>query len=97
MHLGGPEETNAVDETLLVEIVEAVAEQKGVDPLDIDEQLYDIVDPEALAILFRGTESTEGHVLFEMAGVQVRVSAEYEVSTQEVPETRCSGGHIAGV
>ena len=40
--------TRDPDDDLSWHIVAAVAEEHGVDPFDIDERLYDVVDVEAL-------------------------------------------------
>lgn len=60
-------------------IVAAVADAKGVDPLDLDQRLNDVVDPDALERLFRdahpGEGRTSGHVAFTLADCEVTVSA----------------------
>lgn len=67
-------------EDVTVDVVRAVAERKGVEPTDIDERLYEAIDPEALARLFAGTD--RGHVTFEFAGVSVEVTAAGDVSAR---------------
>lgn len=76
-------------------IVTAVAEAKGVDPLDL-EPLYTDIDADALNQLFRpsvGSPPTSMEVRFPMAGCQVVVHADGEVvvtrpaANDEGPET----------
>ena len=72
-------------------VVVAVAEQNGVDPLDLDERLYDCIDPDALDTLFASTgRDACGAVQFVMAGCHVEVSARRRVTVerfQEEPST----------
>ena len=42
------------------EIVEEVAAREGVDPLDLDAQLYDVIDADALNSLTEGREEEPG-------------------------------------
>lgn len=48
-----PEET----ESLSVTIVEAVAKAKGISAENLDDRLFDVVDPDALDRLFRPTDA----------------------------------------
>lgn len=62
-------------------VVTAVAEAKGVDPLDL-EPLYNVVDPDALNAMYRpsgSAPSTDVEVSFSMAGCEVVVHADGEV------------------
>ncbi|WP_222920140.1 HalOD1 output domain-containing protein [Natrinema sp. SYSU A 869] len=59
------------------QIVEAVAAQKEVDPLDL-QPLYEIVDPEALEALFAPTSAgteRDGRIEFTYAGCRVTLAA----------------------
>ena len=72
-------------ETVSEAVVDAVADAKGVDPLDLD-PLYDTVDPDALDSIFRhasGTASAE--LTFEMAGCEVLVREAGEVVVTSTP------------
>jgi len=51
-------------------ILSRVAEREGVDELDLDPPLFDVIDPDALESLFRGTR---GMVRFEYHGYDVTV------------------------
>jgi hypothetical protein len=66
------------------EIVRTVAETKNVDPLELDEQLYDVVDPDALWRVFAdradGTPRGDGHVTFRLARCEVTVDSQWGVS-----------------
>jgi len=69
---------------LVVSIVTAVAEAKGVDHRELDGRLFDAVDPDALARLFRRPNAS-GYVVLEIDGVQVRITDDYEVTGVDVP------------
>lgn len=56
--------------------IEAVAEAKGTDPLEMEAQLYDAVDPEALA---RTVGSIDGYVAFELADCEVVIHGDGRV------------------
>lgn len=63
-------------------VVTAVAEAKGVDPLDLD-PLYSVVDPDALNSMFQptvGSPPASMELRFSMAGCQVVVQGEGEVT-----------------
>ena len=63
-------------EAVSTAVVTALARVKGVDPVDLDERLYDHVDPCALDQLFAptgGGSFRNGHVSFAMAGCRVEV------------------------
>jgi len=57
-------------------VVEALADAKGVDPLELD-PLYDAIDPDALDALFDGAADgrRQGRVEFRTAGYRVEVTA----------------------
>lgn len=62
-------------------VVTAVAEAKGVDPLDLN-PLYNVVDPDALNSMFRptvGSPPSSMELQFSMAGCQVVVHGDGEV------------------
>jgi len=68
-------------------VVVAVAEQKGVDPLDLNERLYDCIDPDALDALFpTARRDACGTVQFVMAGCHVEVTAERRVQVEQFHE-----------
>ncbi len=69
-------------------IVEAVADQEGIDPTDIEppeyEALYDVCNPEALDALFatgqHSGRTSDITVTFEFCGYDIRVTGHDRVS-----------------
>lgn len=61
-------------------VVRHVAEIEGVDPVDLDPDLYSIIDPEALDRLFAGRpgdiERNSGRVIFEYRDFEITVTAD---------------------
>lgn len=61
-------------------IVEAIAEYKGIDPLELEQPLYEVVDPDALDVLFtqsgNGKSPSVDSVNFAYDGCMVRVSGD---------------------
>ena len=75
------------NEPLSHAVVVAVAERKGIDPLELDERLYDCIDPDALDRLFTSAESDAcGTVQFVMAGCHVTVSGDRLVQVEQLHE-----------
>lgn len=60
-------------------VVRAIAQAKGVDPLEIP-SLYGIVDPEALDTVFKG--SGESYVQFPFCGYTVTVVSDGRIIVQ---------------
>ncbi|HMB49785.1 HalOD1 output domain-containing protein [Natronoarchaeum rubrum] len=60
-------------------VIQAVAEAKGVDPLELD-PLYDRIDLDAVDRLFASADVPAGRLSFEVAGCRVRVRADGQVS-----------------
>ncbi|KTG08231.1 HalOD1 output domain-containing protein [Haloferax profundi] len=60
-------------------VVRAVADREGVDPTDLNPQLYDAIDPDALDTLLSAT-STDARssvtVVFEYAGYDIVVGSD---------------------
>jgi hypothetical protein len=66
----------APDETVSSAVVRAIATVKGVDPVDLDERLYDHIEPDALDTLLEsksGDSETEIQVSFSMSGCDIDV------------------------
>lgn len=67
-------------------VVAAVADARGVDPLEL-EPLANAIDPEALDRLFADTydghSRTAGYLTFEVAGCDVTVTGDGEVSVTQ--------------
>lgn len=56
-------------------VIRAVADAKGIDPLDMDACLFDAIDPGALDTIFAAdNEGTERRVSFTFAGYRVAVN-----------------------
>lgn len=62
-------------------VVETVAEASGVAPMEIDQPLYEAVDPDALDRLFEPADEAVvgGQVIFSYAGYEVTVTARGDV------------------
>jgi hypothetical protein len=75
MNMATPTVRIADDRPVSDAVVEAVAAAAGVDPLELDVMLYEVVDPDALDRLFAGDRPTRGRIEFEMADFAVTVDA----------------------
>lgn len=73
------------ERTVSEEVVAAVAARERIDPFEIDQPLYDTIDPEALDALFH-SHPTQGHVKFTYYGYKVTVHSDGEISLQPVEE-----------
>lgn len=70
-------------------VVAAVADANGVDPLDLDTPLYEVIDPDALDALFQpqatGLPRTgTAQVTFSMAGCEVVVNSTGQVTVTPI-------------
>jgi len=64
------------DGSVTERIVTAVAEARGVDPLELDTRLHDVVDPDAIERLCStgpGSQSADARVAFTMGDCEVVV------------------------
>jgi uncharacterized protein YidB (DUF937 family) len=71
---------NAAEQTLSEAVLEVVAETEGVDPSELSEPLFSVIDPDALDALFQTsngilTFSYHGHVITVEASGKVRVES----------------------
>lgn len=88
--------TSVDGETPSMAVVVAVANAKGVDPLEL-EPLGDVVDPEALDRLFGGADGSRmnGWLTFRMADCEVTVTSDGALSVTpdlvNEPETATRG------
>ena len=77
--------------SLSFEVISAVAEQEGIDPMEIEppeyDALYDVINPEALDSLFApredGTSRGSGQVEFVFCGYHVVVTSDGDVEVLE--------------
>ncbi|MCL7419101.1 MAG: hypothetical protein M8354_14875 [Halalkalicoccus sp.] len=67
-------------EELATTVIETVAAAEGIDPLDLDVRIGDVLDPDALNALFDSATNRSGQFTFPLAGYLVRVSATGEVA-----------------
>ncbi|MFB6188598.1 MAG: HalOD1 output domain-containing protein [Halapricum sp.] len=76
--------SNEVDVSRIV--VETIADAEGVEPTDMEERLYDVIDPDALNSLFRQEETgrtSAATVSFEFHGYEVTVHGDSSVELSE--------------
>lgn len=70
-------------------VIEAIAEHEGVDPLDLDQPLYEVVDPDALdAIIDDGGDgggAADLTVRFSYNGCRVQVSGDGSIEVAPSP------------
>ena len=92
---GDTVQTNSSDDAISETVVTAVADAKGVDPLDLD-PLYDSIDPDALDSLFghAGAGVSIRKLSFEMADCEVLVRGSGEVVVTPMTE---AGDRVDGV
>lgn len=69
--------------SLSVAVIEAVAEHEGRDPSDIEESLYEVVDPDALDAL-SASQGVESRVAFPYHGHEVHVTSEGDVHVSDL-------------
>jgi hypothetical protein len=94
-HVYRPSSSASLSET----VVHAVAETKGVDPLELDERLYDCINPDALDVLFEPTAecrgSRSGMVVFSMDGCRVEIESDRTILvTPTDEETPSAEAHV---
>lgn len=74
------------DTDLSIAVIEVLAEARGITPVEMDEPLYDVVDPDALDQLF--TDQTDGavggRVVFELGEHEVTVHADGDILVRRV-------------
>lgn len=78
--LGDTLRADTSDDAVSRQVIEAVADAKGVDPLDLP-PLFDSVDPDALDGLFGDADASASitSLCFEVAGCEVRVRGSGDV------------------
>lgn len=75
-------------ESVSTRVVSAIADAKGVDPLDLP-PLFEDIDPDALDSLFEATATsprTEGRLTFTIDGYEVVVYSDETVTVTHVDE-----------
>ncbi len=70
---------------LSVAVIESLAEAKGITPVDIEQPLYDVVDPDALDRLFTDGESpVSGRVVFDFEAHEITVHSDGDILVRRV-------------
>ncbi len=68
-------------------VLQRVADAEGTEPSELEEPLYEVVDPEALETIFKsfedGPHREAGELRFPYHGYDVTVHADGEVSVRE--------------
>lgn len=74
-------------------VVESVARHKGTEELELDPPLYEVLDPDALDVLFtgRGKSGCTGRISFEYSGCTVTVSSTGHVVVEDVEDGSTGG------
>ncbi|QLG27447.1 hypothetical protein HUG10_07740 [Halorarum halophilum] len=82
---GPSTETQADAESLSYSVVESVARHKGTEALSLDPPLYEVLDPDALDVLFTGEGGMRcaGEISFEYSGCWVTVSSDGHVFVED--------------
>lgn len=73
------EGSGGIDE-LSTDVITAIADEEGVDPMDLEPPLYEVVDLDALEMLFDRDADVEGRFVFSYNGYDVTVTSGGEVS-----------------
>ena len=72
----------SVDKSLSSAVIEAVAAEKGVQPTELPEPLYNALDADALDALFGDRDGASGKVIFSYCGYSVTATANGHVSVE---------------
>ncbi|WP_254530183.1 HalOD1 output domain-containing protein [Natrinema gelatinilyticum] len=81
----------AATQSISFDVIAAVAEREGIDPMDLEppeyDALYEVINPEALDALFaareNGCERPTGRVEFPYCGYHVVVTSDREVTVSD--------------
>ncbi|UPM44825.1 HalOD1 output domain-containing protein [Halocatena salina] len=77
-----PSPPRSVDESLSRNVIEAVATEMNIHPTELSEPLYEVLNPDALDVLFVDRDGTDGKVTFNYCGYSITVTAEGDVSVE---------------
>ncbi|WP_418285035.1 HalOD1 output domain-containing protein [Halorubrum sp. DTA46] len=78
-----PSSPTSSNNALSTAVIEAVAKEMDGDPTELPEQLYDVIDSDALDSLFTGGNSMGGTVTFAYCGYTVTATADGDVTLEE--------------
>ena len=85
-----PQDNSTGSHPLCSEIIERIAKLKGVDPLDLQPRLSDVIDPDALEQVFdsrsNGTARRGGYLEFRYSGYRVSIRGDGELSIEPMNE-----------
>lgn len=77
-------------ESLSTDVITAIADHEGVDPVQLDHPLYEVVDSDALDALFPvqrdSTESPISRLSFSYNGYEVHVTSDRDVRVSDSSE-----------
>lgn len=76
-------------QSLTIEIVEAIAEEKGIDPEELDAPLEKYIDTEAIELL-AAHETASWTLSFELPNHEVTVTSDRLVVVDEAREQTCA-------
>lgn len=72
--------------SVTVQIVSAIAEREGVDPVAIEPPLYEVIDPDALTAITKADPAAELTLSFTYAGYRVTVTVDGEPVVDVTPQ-----------
>lgn len=76
-------------EMVSLAVIDAIAEHVGVDPVELEPRLYDVIDPDALDALFpesgNDAASIRGRLVFTYRGFEVQVTSRGRVRISDTP------------
>lgn len=67
-----------IDE-LSTDVITTIADHEGVDPMDLEPPLYEVVDLDALEMLFDRDADVDGRFVFSYNGYDVTVTSDGDV------------------
>ena len=78
-------------------VIREIAAEKDIDPENIEPPLSTVIDTDALDRLFRGSERTDGRVIFEYSGYSVTVDSDGDVEIDHAiaEESRHAGQGVS--
>lgn len=72
---------------LSMKVIEAIAQREGIDPVELQTPIYEVVDLDALDALTRGeSESTSVEISFTYEGYEVTVDNDRDVGITSIDE-----------
>lgn len=80
--------SDAADEItpLSMAVIDAIADREGVDPVDLEPPLYDVIDLDALDSLVRGPAQSTIEITFQYGEYDVRVTNHGDIDVSPIGE-----------